>query len=514
MRLGRLCQSAVDWFSDVLERRSPIFLALFGLVYLVVTLFRARMRAMWFDEFFTYYLSRLPTMAEVWSALAAAADLNPPLSYAIARAGHAVFGRQEAVDRLPALVGFGLMTLSLFAFVRRRRPAASAAAAMLLPAVTGAYRYAYEARPYGLLLGFGGLAMLCWQRAADGRHRTLALVGLSASLAAAVSCHYFGVLFFLPLAVGETLRLASRKRLDWTLYGSVAAGAAPLLLYLPLMRAASAFSAHSWSRPSFTLVLDFYRGLLSPTSIALAAALCLAAAAEIGLPHPQQPPPASQSPPVHEWGAALTLALLPFPLLIVSKLVTNLFADRYAIGAVIGIAILLGFLVAGRRPAAVLALIFLAAFLVPAARQAPRFRWQVDHSMADDPLLTLAGRSDLPIVFSDGHAFLHATYYGPPLLRPRMVYLCDTEAALRLAGFDTLEYGLPALRRWAPIRAEPYRAFLARYPEFFLHDSPPNVYEWVVRQLVQDGARLVLLAQEENRRLYRVSLTPSARQHP
>jgi hypothetical protein len=44
---------------------------------------------------------------------------------------------------------------------------------MLFPLITNAYPYAYEARPYGLLLGFCGLSLLCWQSAAEGQSRLL-----------------------------------------------------------------------------------------------------------------------------------------------------------------------------------------------------------------------------------------------------------------------------------------------------------------------------------------------------
>ncbi len=58
--------------------------------------------------------------------------------------------------RLPSLVGFGLGCVCLGLFVRRRVGLAGGTVALLVPSVTAGYDYAYEARPYGLLLGASG----------------------------------------------------------------------------------------------------------------------------------------------------------------------------------------------------------------------------------------------------------------------------------------------------------------------------------------------------------------------
>ena len=77
-----------------------------------------------------------------------------------------------------------------------------------------AYLYAFEARAYGLVLGFAALALLSWQSVALGRRRVLSLVCLAGGLSAAVSSHYYGIFVILPLALGEASRSVSRRRVD------------------------------------------------------------------------------------------------------------------------------------------------------------------------------------------------------------------------------------------------------------------------------------------------------------
>src|SRR5262245_65490298 len=136
---------------------------------------------MWNDELFTFYTSRLPKVSDIWGALLTGADQIPPLFHLITRAAFALFGVNSLSVRLPEVLGFWVMSLCLFRFVSKRSSALYGFAAMLVPLITVAYDYAYEARPYGLVLGFCGLALLCWQSAAEGHYRKLPLIGLAVS---------------------------------------------------------------------------------------------------------------------------------------------------------------------------------------------------------------------------------------------------------------------------------------------------------------------------------------------
>src|SRR5262249_49561307 len=149
------------------------------------------------------------------------------------------FGENPLAYRLPALVGFFVLSLCLFRFTSRRCGRPYACLAVLFAFATSAHSiYAYEARPYGLLLGFTGLALVCWQSAGVGSR--LARFGLALSLAAAVSTHYYAVLIFVPLGLAELVRALRRQRLDVPMAVALLAGLAPLLAYFPIVQKARA----------------------------------------------------------------------------------------------------------------------------------------------------------------------------------------------------------------------------------------------------------------------------------
>src|SRR5262249_42096598 len=163
-------------------------------------------------ELFTLNIARLPTTSAVWSALLTGAEQLPPFFYVLTRGALSLFGEGNVALRLPSILGVWVMSLCLFRFVSKRSTSLYGLAAVLSVLTTGAYYYAFEARPYALVLGFSGLALICWQSLAEGKKRALSLVGFAFSLAAAVACHYYAVLVLIPFVCGEVARTWARRR--------------------------------------------------------------------------------------------------------------------------------------------------------------------------------------------------------------------------------------------------------------------------------------------------------------
>ena len=138
---------------------------MFSILYLLATCYRASRKLFWFDELFTVYISRLPDLASVWNALKEGADFNPPLFYALTKFFESLDGEGPIATRLPAILGFWIFCLCLFRFVSIRTSVLAGLISMLFPLVTTAYFYAYEARAHGVVLGFCGIALICWQAA-------------------------------------------------------------------------------------------------------------------------------------------------------------------------------------------------------------------------------------------------------------------------------------------------------------------------------------------------------------
>jgi hypothetical protein len=196
-----------ETLQDMCDRRRLLLLGMVSFLYFVATSVLASRKPMWNDELFTYFIAQAPTISGIWSALLTGADQNPFPFYVLTRGSLALFGVREWSLRLPEMVGVWIAGVCLFHIVARRSSSMYGFVAMICLFVTGANVYSYEARPYGLALACGALAWLCWQLTAEGRSRPWSLVGLWGSLSAAVCCHYYAVFVFVPLVVGEVVRL-------------------------------------------------------------------------------------------------------------------------------------------------------------------------------------------------------------------------------------------------------------------------------------------------------------------
>ncbi|MBV9609568.1 MAG: glycosyltransferase family 39 protein, partial [Acidobacteria bacterium] len=247
-------------------RARAVLLIAFSVVYWASTLFIAHARLLWNDELFTLYISKLPTFSAVWGALSTGAEQTPPLFYVITRAFLSVFGMSSIALRLPETIGYWVMSLCVFFVVARRSGNLHAFVAMLFPLVTSAYFYAYEARPYGLLLGFAGLSLLAWQHLAENDRRRVWLVVLALSLAASVAVHYYGIFTVVPLAVGELTRSITRRRVDVVVWVAFAFSVLPLAFVLPLIRAGMSHAGVFWSPALWNSIPEFYRSVLSPSA--------------------------------------------------------------------------------------------------------------------------------------------------------------------------------------------------------------------------------------------------------
>lgn len=395
------------------------------------------------------------------------------------------------------MFAFLVMMLCLFRFVARRSSPFYGFVAMLFPLVTRAYRYAYEARPYGLVLGFSGLALISWQAAAEGSRRRLALGCLTVSLAGALSSHYYAILVFFALGVGEVARSLSRRRLDlpvWIAFG--VAGIVPLVMFSPLILQARTYAGTFWSPLHRSQVLLFYSELLRPAALPLGAALLVAVAyAMFRSAQPDQAP--RRTPPVHEFAVAFGFAVLPPVAFVIATLVTNAFVGRYLMPTVIGFSILVAFalycLPRGRALIGTALLLLLGSWFVVGQQEAlGAARAVARDRFAEMQLLQDAAAPDLPIIASEPHIFMALAYYGPPAVTSRLVYLGDPDASLRHLGHNSVDRGMVDLiGPWFGLPVRNYRSYVESHPRFLVYGDL-GWLNWVTDQLRADNRRLEL----------------------
>ena len=448
-------------------------LALLSVLYLGGAALLALRRPLWNDELYTLLIADSPTMADVWAALATGADQVPPPFHVVVRAFFAALGTSAFALRLPSVVGFWLMGLSLYAFVARRTSPVYGAVAMAFPLITGAFDYAHEGRAYALALGFTALALASWQAASEPARRSLALAGVALGIAGAVSSHYYAALVVGPLALAEAVRWASERRIRLGVPLAFGVGLTPLLCFLPLIGAARTYSVSFWARPEWSHAAITYFVLLLPSGPALWAMIALAAIHPRGRMAALDPPaatPARFTPA--ELAGAGAFALLPIGAVVLGILVTGVFTPRYALAGVIGIAVLAGLgahaAFAGRRLAGIALVAISVVWFVALTGRTLNTASVTARRGADCERLLAAAEPALPIAVADPLTFLKLSYTLPEELRRRVVYLADAEAALRHLGHNTVDRGLVDLEPWFDARVEPFRTFLETTPRFLL----------------------------------------------
>lgn len=423
----------------------------------------------------------------------AGAEQHPPFFFLSTRAFAALLGYGRIALRLPEILGFWIMSLTLFFFVRRRSSAAYGLVAMLFPLVTGAYYYAYEARPYGLVLAFSGLALLCWQSAAEGRLRPLALVGLCLSLAAAVSCHYYAVLCFIPIGVGELVRTVSKRRLDIWIWIALVAALFPLLLFLPLIRAGLGYSSHFWAKPTWGTPVGFFDRLLSPASLLLFALPLIVAleTLQVGVGR-ENPERGTRNISLYELAAAGGFFLLPLFGLFLAKFVTGAFTDRYAMSAVVGVSILLTLSLSAisRKHAGVgsfVALLLAVFFVLNAAKTYGELAGEALAQNRTYHFLQTQNNA-LPLIVDGPHLFFALSYIAAEQAdrRTNLIYLTDVALATKYTQTDDVERGLAQLKRIAPLDVRDFRRFCATHSAFLIYGSS-EPFTWIIQELGKEG---------------------------
>lgn len=198
------------WHELFLTRVNHKWLAVtaFTILYLADVCLRASAKHFWYDELLTLYFARLPDLHSLCGALQTGLDSNPPGFDLLNRAVRAAFREGLIAMRLPEILGFWVMCLCLFKFVSRRVGLLPGVIAMTLPVLSGAYYYAYEARPLILVAACAAVALLCWDNSVGFWYNRRWLVGFSVVLFTALMLHCYAILLVIPFAVTELVRTA------------------------------------------------------------------------------------------------------------------------------------------------------------------------------------------------------------------------------------------------------------------------------------------------------------------
>lgn len=515
---------AADLFLAALERlardinkNSGSYLLLLLIIYFFVTAAYA-LKPFWYDELYTFYIAKLPSIAAAWAAVRAGADLNPPLLYAAVHISQKIVGANELGTRLPSIVALAGVFVALYAVLQKRVGKVYAMCGAMVPLITAAYWYAAEARPTALVLAGAALAMVSWQKATESESRPGWLLGITAGLGIALLSHCFAVVLAIPFAAGETTRSVRLKRFDWRVWIAFAASTPALLFYPALFRSSSGAAGHIFP-PVASRFATFYKDLAGAglSWIALALLIFIWLGSRTG----REPRPWTMP----SWESAWVIGALLIPVVLIAFTMASgrVFATRYGLVAVLGLAVLLGHAFhraanGDERAGAAVLLLFAGAFLGSFLVQV----FQASHARASEtgvvepgvprieirghPLLSRLPTGNAPIVVATGTWFLEVDHYAPPEIARRLYSLSDSAAAIRYTGSTLYDRGYAGLLRWFPIRGHfaDYADFTARHESFFVYSAIDDPLTWLLKQLAAEKMPLRLIGSRDNALLLEV----------
>jgi nicotinamide riboside transporter PnuC len=491
-----------------LINRESVQIAAILIGFFAVVLRDAFLRPFWFDELSTFFVASTPTLKTMFCAIPT--DGNPPLYFLLSRLSLDLPVKAELAMRLPAILAYFGAALTIYLFVKRHSGHLFGLAAMsVFLGVNWGADFAVQARPYTLLLFFTGLVLCCWQAWCRSGNRKN-LVGMTLATIGGACSHPYGVVYtVVPLAAAEIVRSLRQRRIDWPVLAALSGGCLSLVFTVPptlrgqkvlldAIRACPFF----WAHPRFS-DLKFYVWMIPYPFPSLMVLTAFALTLTLAL---QRPVHIKEAEVIRakrispgDVLVASTLALfLPF-MLAVTRVGTDYFQPRYAIGSMFGLSMLSGMLVARlrwrlARPVSEalilysLMLGFLNIWLAPVPKTP--YPWT-------DPVLR-AGSQQEPVVIASALEFSPIWWYSNSQMRSREHYLADLPFASQHRDANQQrdfvpEYSLALEHAVTPMRLDDYHEFLQAHSRFLLYCYGDPRFEWVRRRLVKSGWHVELL---------------------
>ena len=449
-----------DW---VESRGEAVAIAIAAATALAFTLRSVHM-VLWLDEIYTILMARLPRVSDVWAACWDGADGMPPLYYLVVRALVNLGWNDSLAVRLPCVIGYAVFTYCLFRFVARQSPAVYGIVAMLLPSIEGSFFYATDGRPYGLILGCTGVAMVCWQSISRGDRRGWVAWLLVLTLAFASAVHFMGFLLAFAIAVAEGFRVIQRRQVDWRVLVGICSPAPVLAIYAPLMVNAKSHMGVHWGKPLLMPAISDVLETFVLTALPVLAAILIAGFAYRQFSPKRQEADAVKGLPTGEFVLVLAVLSLPAVALLIGRVVTHVFVARHVVEVTGALAVIftysIGALFRDRREP-----VLLVAFFMVAAFGLSQLRHSEGLGSTAHRIPAQAVASAVPIAVTNPFTFMTMRYYDP-VLSKRITYVAGPEPALRLGGSNSGEYLMMQQARYFDINVAQYDRFISQHAEF------------------------------------------------
>ncbi|HEY0758372.1 MAG TPA: glycosyltransferase family 39 protein [Acidisarcina sp.] len=465
-----------------------------------------------FDEMLSYFTEQIHgtgALLRVQSSIPV--SLDPPLYHLLGHWALQLRLNASMAVRLPSLVGSMFMLAGVYLFTRRL--AGSYVAGLAIGGLIIAEDlHMIEARPYGVLLGAAGLALLLWQNVLRDRWRGASLLGLFLALGVATSSHYFGILVALPFLVVECIRAMQRRRLDLPLSAALLGSYLFAAAWLPFLKAAHQYKAAYYTRVHFIDLVRAYssivdaslhvRSALLDVVIAFVVVVLLVCGVYLG-----SKISARSEDRRHEWMLVFLLALLPIAGVVLAAAASGAFETRYVVEFAIGLSIAISALLMSSTQSKLIKILFL---LLCAILIAGRFYRDARQNAQQYSVLEALSRhtdSAAPTILADNEEFVRLHYYYPAQAS-NVKWVADMDREIALSGTDNIDRTMLNLRHFTDLPVITYGDLKQDYKSFALIESkvtlPPN---WLVRQLRRDGASFRVVAAEGDLTYSQVALS-------
>ncbi|MBB5057532.1 hypothetical protein HDF16_002238 [Granulicella aggregans] len=225
-----------DWFAAVAT--SFIFVR-----YFVEMTRYSRSQPLWLDEILTTWLVRLGSVASIYDGLAKGAEYSPPGLPVLLLWWSKLVGASYLSLRSPSFVGIALAAVAIFLLVRRYMDFSIATLAAVLVLCGPLHVFAQQVRPYALTVTCFTFALLLWDGLEQSGHPRWNLAGINVLLSAAITLHFYSILYLVPFAAMELLYSLSSRRFRAPVWITLAIAAASISLWIPLALRASRFNS-------------------------------------------------------------------------------------------------------------------------------------------------------------------------------------------------------------------------------------------------------------------------------
>lgn len=491
-------------------RRAHISTALLAIIFFYLLLTGAQTsRSLWHDELYTYYIAQAPTLTQLWKEIRL--DLNPPLIFLAERFSLRFFGDNLYAARIPSIVAFLIGSLCLCKFVADRLRPAYGILAMLVFWATPFEYFATEARPYSLVIGFFGIAVLAWQKAVQPQRSAGSVLLLALAVSGMMWSHVLAPIYIAPFCAAELFRWYRSRRFDWAVWAALVLPLVFVFFNVPLVTRYRKGSFPAVTTASPVKAISFFYRMLEPESLSLFLALCFGLVA--GFRRDRVEGNDSRSFSVLEWTFIWSLCLIPVLVTVAMMRSHGVAFPRYSGPAVLLCGILFAFLLgtytkwsrsAALVSSGVLLLFIVGSNVTPVLTSFRNLRSR-GTPRAPSPIVSV--RPDLPLVAASGISFLELDKYADPPTIARLYYLTGRDLAIRYAHATIFE-GMGYLTTKFPIRAkvQPYQQFVAEHPHFLALGNIDYPEDWLLRRLRDIHASLQYVGDYYGASLYLVTM--------